>query len=392
MDYRSHKACRISAIGFGCYAASGAYGSVDLAAFKRVVAQTFELGVTFFDVADAYGEAEKILGEVLRPYRQHVQIATKVGVKEEMEANLGQAYIRKACEESLQALRTDTIDLYQIHFDDPKTPVAETVAVMEDLKAEGKIRHYGLGHLPPKRVEEYFVVGEPFSVLMELSAAVPNARDSLLPLCREHDVGAIAFSVTGRGLLTGGITDQTILEQGDIRRIDPLFQRERLQAGLQLARRLAEIAAPQGMTTVQLAIALVLHLPGVICALTGPTLIAHLEENVVAGELELPEETFQAVDAVVASTNWRLRQQQAKSVERILTTALPTDPEAAFVDLIYAIEASVSLGLAREAEVLPMFQKLFALRENLGGSGSVLVVVQRHVEEIVKPALGVEMQ
>lgn len=119
------------------------------------------------------------------------------------------------------------------------------------------------------------------------------------------------------------------------------------------------------MTAVQLAIAWVLRQPGVICALTGPTSIPHLEENVVAGELELPKETFQAVDAVVTSTDWRLRQQQAKSVQRIFTTALPTDPEAACVDLIYAIDASVDLALAREAEVLPMFQKLFALRENL---------------------------
>lgn len=213
MEYRSHKGCRISAICFGCHAASGAYGRVDLPAFKQVVARDFELGVTFFDVADAYGEGEQVLGEALRPYRRHVQIATKVGVTEGVKANLSGAYIRRACEESLRALRTDTIDLYQIHFDDPETSVAETVAVTEDLKEEGKIRHYGLGHLPPQRVKEYLATGEPFSVLMALSAVAPGARESLLPLCREHDVGAIAFSVTGRGLLTGRVTEQTAFEQ-----------------------------------------------------------------------------------------------------------------------------------------------------------------------------------
>lgn len=387
MEYRSHKGCRVSAIGFGCYAASGAYGSVDLTAFKRVIARAYELGVTFFDVADAYGEAERSLGEALGPYRQYVQSATKVGMKEGVKANLSGAYIRQACEESLRALRTDTIDLYQIHFDNPETPVAETVAVMEDLKAEGKIRHYGLGHLPPERVEEYLQVGKPFSLLMELSAVTPGARESLLPRCREHDVGAIAFSVTGRGLLTGRVTDQTVFEQGDIRRIDPLFQRERLQAGLQLARKLEEMAAPQGMTAVQLAIAWVLGQPGVICALTAPTSIAHLEENVVAGGLELSEDTFQAVESLINRTNRRLRQQQAESVARILNTSLPADPESAFVDLIYAIEIGVGLGLVAEAQVLPAFHELFALRQNLGESSSALEDLRERVKKIIEPAL-----
>jgi len=386
MKYRLHKGGRISAIGFGCYAASGAYGSVDLSAFKQVIARAYDLGITFFDVADAYGEAEAILGEVLEPYRQQVQIATKVGVKEGVKANLDRAYIRKACEQSLRALRTDTIDLYQIHFDDPQTPVAETVAVLEALKAEGKIRHYGLGHLPPERVKEYLTIGEPFSVLMELSALNPGARESLLPLCQERDVGAIAFSVTGRGLLAGRIDKQTVFEQGDIRRIDPLFQRERLQAGTQLARQFGEIAAPLGITPVQLAIAWVLHQPGVICALTGPTSIVHLEENVGAGDVELSEGTFQEVEALVGRMTQRLRQQQAATVERILTTALPADSEAAFVDLIYAIETSIGLELVSETQILPLFQELFVLRQRLSESGPKLEELRKRVKKIIESA------
>jgi aryl-alcohol dehydrogenase-like predicted oxidoreductase len=123
MDYREHQEISLSEIRVGCYALSGVYGEVDPRSFQSMIRRAFELGINFYDTAEAYGDAERILGEAIRPFRKQVLVASKVGVKEGVRPNLSREYIRATCESSLTALCTDYIDLYQIHFDDPETPV-----------------------------------------------------------------------------------------------------------------------------------------------------------------------------------------------------------------------------------------------------------------------------
>ena len=113
--------------------------------------------------------------------------------------------------------------------------------MLEELVSDGKIRYYGVGHLPIERVETYCKIGNVFSVLMELSAVARNSREKLLRLCRTYGVGAIAFSVTERGLLTGRFQKRKVFESGDIRNIDPLFQRERFQSGLRVFEKLTKV-------------------------------------------------------------------------------------------------------------------------------------------------------
>lgn len=238
MEYRTHDDMKLSEIGIGCYSLSGVYGEKNAEEFGKMVKRAVRLGINFFDTADIYGDAEKILGAALEENRNEVHIATKVGVTEGAETDLSGGHIRAACEKSLKNLRTDRIDLYQIHFDDPKIPVEEIVETLEDLKKEGKILKYGVGHLPVRRAEEYFEKGDVFSSIMELSAAARNTRTSLLPLCEKHGVGAIAFSTTGRGLLTGKIGEKTEFSEGDIRRLDPLFQRELFRSSLRISGKL----------------------------------------------------------------------------------------------------------------------------------------------------------
>lgn len=297
MQYREHDGFRISEIGVGCYALSGVYGEKDIQTFRAMLRRAFEVGVNFFDTADAYGDAEQVLGEVIKPYRDRVYLATKVGVKDGTKPDLSPAYVKLACEQSLQRLQTAYIDLYQVHLDDPETPVAETVGALEDLARQGKIRCYGVGHLPLGRVEAYIGAGNVFSVVLELSAAARDARQTLLPLCREHGVGAIAFSATGRGLLAGKYQPGHVFQAGDIRHIDPLFQRERFASGLRIAERLAEIGRRYGRTPVQAAIAWVLSQQGITCALTGPSTIAHLEENAAGSGWPFPPDALEQLEA-----------------------------------------------------------------------------------------------
>jgi len=139
VKYRKHRDLKISEIGIGTYSLSGVYGVKNLEEFKRMIYRAYELGVNFFDTAEAYGNAEEILGEIVKPFREEVYIATKVGVRSGIKPNLSKDYIRKACEESLKRLQTDYIDLYQVHFHDPTTPIEETIEALEGLVEEEKL-------------------------------------------------------------------------------------------------------------------------------------------------------------------------------------------------------------------------------------------------------------
>ncbi len=360
MRYREHRGETLSEIGIGCYALSGVYGRKDPEQFIGLVRRAAELGITFFDTADVYGPGEEILGRAVSPFRRQVWIATKVGANPRGKADCSAAHVLASCEQSLLRLQTDYVDLYQIHFDDPETPVEETVGTLEQLKAAGKIRHYGVGHLSPSKLGAYLTHGDPFSVLTELSGAARGARERILPLCQDRGVAAIAFSVTGRGLLTGKIKPNHTFEKGDIRRIDPLFQRERFDSGLRVAERFRSLGERHGKTPVQVAIAWVLAQPRILCALTGPSTLPHLEENLGASGWVIPPEEMTELDRLFEAEEEWLHQEQVQSIQSILTKRL--EPETAFTDLVFTLESLVELDLAEEGMILPFFHRLLAQR------------------------------
>jgi aryl-alcohol dehydrogenase-like predicted oxidoreductase len=268
--------------------------------------------------------------------------------------------VRLSCERSLRRLQTDFLDLYQIHFDDPNTPPEETVDALEGLRAEGKIRHYGVCHLPPVRLKTYLARGGLFSALVELSGAARSARRRVLPPCRAHDVAVLAHGVTGRGLLTGKIGPGHVFEEGDIRRIDPLFQRERFASGLRVAEAFRALGRRYSKTPVQVAIAWVLAQSGVVCALTGPSSIPHLEENVGAAGWTLDREDLAKLEELFKREDWRMQAEQSENVRAILKGRC--DREVAFADLVYVLESLADMHLAGEQQILTMFRRLWPLR------------------------------
>jgi aryl-alcohol dehydrogenase-like predicted oxidoreductase len=360
MQYRVHRGEKLSEIGLGCYALSGAYGHKDPESFVGLLRQAHEWGVTFFDTAGIYGPAEEILGRAVAPFRDRIWIATKVGVQDDGRRDGSAQQVIASCEQSLRRLDTDRIDLYQVHFDDPHTPVEETVGALEQLKVAGKIRHYGVGHLPAPRMAAYFSAGQVFSTLAELSAVARSTRERILPLCRQHGVGLIAFSTTGRGLLTGQIGPQPAFEEGDLRRIDPLFQRERLASGLRIAQQFRALGARYGKTPAQAAIAWVLAQPGVVCALTGPSTRPHLQENLAASGWTLDGKDLDALEQFFEQEDARLHHEQLASIRAMLDR--PLQPANALTDLVYLVETLVELGLAAEHQILPLFHQIWGLR------------------------------
>jgi aryl-alcohol dehydrogenase-like predicted oxidoreductase len=360
MEYRQHAGETLSEIGLGCYALSGAYGHPQPEEFVQVIQRAYELGVTFFDTADIYGPAETILGQTVAPFREEILIATKVGARDDGKPDCSPKHVIASCEASLQRLGTGVIDLYQIHFDDPETPISETVGALEALKAAGKIRHYGVGHLPLDRLREFLSAGEPFSILVELSAAARGARRDVLPLCSRNGVGVLAFSITGRGLLTGQIGADHTFQEGDIRRIDALFQRERFRSGLRIAGILKTIGERHGRTAVQVAIAWVLAQPDVVCALTGTSSANHLEENLAASGWRMPSDELERLEGFLQDEDASLHAAQIRQLVGILKESLPAND--AMVDLVYVLETLIELGVAEETDVVPLFHRLLGSR------------------------------
>ena len=262
--------------------------------------------------------------------------------------------------------------------------------------SEGKICHYGIGHLPVERAETYCKLGKIFSVLMELSAVARDSRKKLLPLCQKYDVGAIAFSVTGRGLLTGRFEKEKETEKekengkekkfepGDIRNIDPLFHRECFQSGLRVAKKMAEVGKSYGKTQAQVAIAWVLSQSGIICALTGPSTIAHLEENVGGSGWHLSSESCEELELFFKQEDVWLEQEQRASIRKILSELLPQESSRAFADLVYVIETATLLGLTSEKEVLPTFQELWRMRKTLNeAAGPKLESIRKRLRDMI---------
>lgn len=367
----------LSKLGYGCYALGGAYGKkIDVSRAIELIHLAYALGIRFFDTADQYG-TEEILGKALRPFRSQVSIATKVG----SGSGLERKNILASCDASLKRLQTDYIDLYQIHYDDPAVSVANVVETLELLMSRGKIRSYGVGHLPLDKTRQYLELGRPQTVLAEMNAAALERYRELRPLQQSHDFGIIAFSVTGRGLLTGKIPSHPHFAGSDIRRLDPFFKRGKLASGLRIKDKLAEIGRKFNASPAQAAIAWVLRHPGIIAALTGPTDPEHLRENCAAVELNLDSSWQQEISAFVRREGELMHAQIAQEIRSILHAPV-SDPTQAREDLICVLEHGIENGLILYETGVDLFTELLQLMDSPACLESLRVLMAKVREQI----------
>ena len=283
----------VSAIGFGCMGLSFSYGpATEKGAAVGLLRSAVELGVTFFDTAEAYGPFanEELVGEALGPVRDKVVIATKFGFAGGRTAgglDSRPENIRAVAEASLKRLNTDRIDLFYQHRVDPKVPIEEVAGAVRDLIAEGKVLHFGLSEAGAKTIRRAHAVQPVTALQSEYSLWWREPEVDVLPALEELGIGFVTFSPLGKGFLTGAIDEKTQFGSDDFRSMVPRFDAEARKANLRVVDELRRIASHKGATSAQIALAWILAQKPWMSPIPGTTKRTRLEENVDAADVQL---------------------------------------------------------------------------------------------------------
>jgi aryl-alcohol dehydrogenase-like predicted oxidoreductase len=279
------------------------YGPADEAEAIRTIDRALELGITFFDTADAYGPFtnEQLVGRALAGHRDEVVVATKfANVRGPQGERLGirgdREYVLEACDASLRRLGVDHIDLYYQHRVDPNTPIEETVGAMKELVDAGKVRHLGLSEASADTLRRAHAVHPITALQSEWSLWTRDPEEGVIQTCRELGIGFVAYSPLGRGFLSGRIRSTDDLSDDDFRKHHPRFQGENFQRNLDLVAEVDQLASEQGVTPGQLALAWVLARGGDVVPIPGTTRAGHLEENVGALRVELTADDLERLE------------------------------------------------------------------------------------------------
>jgi aryl-alcohol dehydrogenase-like predicted oxidoreductase len=292
----------VSAIGLGCMGLSFGYGpAVDKEVGLEVIRAACEKGVTFFDTAEVYakGENEKLLGEAVEPFRDHVVLATKFGFKNG-ETGAGTdsrpERIREVVENSLKNLRTDRIDLLYQHRVDPNVPIEDVAGAVKELIEQGKVKHFGMSEAGAETIRRANAVQPVTALQSEYSLWWREPEESVFQTLEELGIGFVPYSPLGRGFLTGKIDTTASFGSDDFRSTVPRFSAENLKANQALVDAIGAFAKAKQATPAQIALAWVLAQGPWIAPIPGTSKLHRLEENLASVDVELTGDDLKQLD------------------------------------------------------------------------------------------------
>jgi aryl-alcohol dehydrogenase-like predicted oxidoreductase len=299
---------RVSRIAFGNWSAGGDWGRVDRAAAIAATREALDLGVTLFDTARVYGfgAAEELLGEALRPEihsaRESIVIATKGGLRKDGGATVrdsSPAALRRDLESSLRALDTDYVDIYQVHWPDPATPIATTAETLDAFVREGLVRQVGVSNYDARQMTAFQQVRPIDTLQPPYHLFRRDVETAVLPFAREHGIGVLVYGPLGHGLLSGRMTEATTFAPDDWRSKSELFQGETFRRNLAVVRDLTQFAAERDATVAQLAIAWTLANPAVDVAIVGARSPEQIRQTAPAVDLRLSPEDVASIELIL---------------------------------------------------------------------------------------------
>lgn len=296
----------VNRIGLGCMGMSEFYGSFNEAESISTLHKAIDLGVNFFDTADMYGSGanEKLIGKAFKGRWNDVVLATKFGVMrgpngEWLGLNGQSDYIKKACDQSLLNLGTESIDLYYMHRQDPKVAIEEIVGAMADLVKQGKVKYIGLSEVDPDTIRRAHKIHPITALQTEYSLWSREPEQELFAVCKELGITFVSYSPLGRGFLTGAIKSRADLEVGDFRLSNPRFTEEAIKENTRFVEVVDQLAKDKGVTKAQVALSWILSQNNEITAIPGTRKIHRLEENLGALCVELTQADFDVIEAAM---------------------------------------------------------------------------------------------
>lgn len=314
----------VSALGLGCMGMSSAYGpAADKKEMIHLIHQAVDMGVTFFDTAEAYGPFanEVLVGEALEPLRSKVVIATKFGFDIDPETgarrggvNSRPEHVKQVAEASLKRLRVETIDLLYQHRVDPDVPIEDVAGAVKDLIQAGKVKHLGMSEAGPQTIRRAHAVQPVTALQSEYSLWTRDPEPEILPLCEELGIGFVPFSPLGAGFLTGKIDANTKFDSSDFRNISPRFSQENRLANQAMVDLLTRVAEQKGATPAQIALAWLLAQKPWIVPIPGTTKLHRLQENMGAANIELTKNELDEINQAAA----KIQIQGARLPEAVL--------------------------------------------------------------------------
>ena len=302
---------RVSVVGLGC---NNFGGRIDLAATRKVVHKALDLGITFFDEADTYGDprgsSESCLGEILGDRRKDIVLATKFARPMDASGRFEGAsrhYVMAEVEASLRRLKTEWIDLYQQHQPDPLTPIEETLQALDDLVRQGKVRYIGCSTLPGWQVVEaqwtakYHGLHHFISCQEEYSLLARRLDDEMMPMMESYGLGLIPFAPLANGLLTGKYQRGRPPPEGArLSYMTRAADRYLTDENWAIVERLEGFADHRGHSLLELAVSWLLQHPQVASVIAGATRPEQVEANVRAAGWALTEEDMREIDRLTA--------------------------------------------------------------------------------------------